>query len=91
MRAVESGENEQAQEDDHYDQPPNGSGEKRKRKNLLIKPQSNSFPITLKNQNLAMLSFDQLPVDESDIELLKKWIDLFKENLTEQREESERG
>ncbi len=46
-----------------------------------------SFPIPLKNQNQAVLSFSKLPVDRSDLDLLKKWIDLLESNLTEQKED----
>jgi hypothetical protein len=44
---------------------------------------ANTFPIPLRKQNQAMLSFARMPLEKSDLELLKKWIDLMEENLTE--------
>jgi len=43
---------------------------------------ANSFPIPLRNQNQAVLTFNKLPVDEADLEVIKKWIELLKGNLT---------
>jgi hypothetical protein len=44
---------------------------------------ANAFPIPLKRQNQAMISFGSLPLEKADLDLLKKWIDLMAENLTE--------
>ena len=71
------------------DQLPEDSGEKKKEtKSHATQNQPNSFPILLQNQNLAKLSFERLPISETDIELLKKWIELFKDNLTAPTEDS---
>ena len=39
-----------------------------------------SFPVTLKKNNEAILTFSNLPVERSDLELLKKYIDLMSDN-----------
>jgi hypothetical protein len=39
-----------------------------------------SFPITFKNNKEATLTFSSLPVNRSDLELLKKYIDLMSDN-----------
>lgn len=44
---------------------------------------ANSFPILLKKQNQAVIGFARLPLDKADLHLLKQWIDLMAENLTE--------
>ena len=75
-------------EDGLEDQPPEDSGEKKKEtKSHATENRPNSFPVLLQNQNLATLSFERLPVSESDINLLKQWIDLFKDNLTASSED----
>ncbi|MDD5560275.1 hypothetical protein [Candidatus Methylomirabilis sp.] len=48
---------------------------------------ANSFPILLKKQNQAMIGFARLPLDKADLQLLKQWIDLMAENLTEESSE----
>jgi hypothetical protein len=44
---------------------------------------STSFPIPLRKQKQAVIAFSALPLDKADLELLKKWIDLMADNLTE--------
>lgn len=44
---------------------------------------ASSFPIPLRKQNQAVIGFSRLPLDKSDLDLLKQWIDLMAENLTE--------
>ncbi len=39
-----------------------------------------SFPVTLRNNNEAILTFSSLPVEKSDLDLLKKYIDLMSDN-----------
>lgn len=48
---------------------------------------ANTFPIPLRKQNQAVISFARMPLDKKDIELLKGWIDLMEENLTEPSED----
>ena len=74
-------------EDGSEDHPQEDSEEREKSKRVVAQNHTNSFPILLRNQNRAMLSFERLPVSKSDIELLKKWIDLFEHNLTAQPED----
>jgi hypothetical protein len=52
---------------------------------------TNTFPIPLKRQNQAMLSFARMPLEKSDLELLKSWIDLMGENLTEALPQEDRN
>lgn len=42
-----------------------------------------TYPIPLRKQNQATISFARMPLEKGDLELLKKWIDLMEDNLTE--------
>jgi hypothetical protein len=53
------------------------------RRGALSQMLMNSFPIPLMNQNQATITFNRLPVEKPDLDLLKKWIDLMINNLTE--------
>jgi hypothetical protein len=41
----------------------------------------NTFPIPLRKQNQATISFARMPLDKKDIDVLKSWIDPMEENL----------
>lgn len=43
----------------------------------------NSFPMPLLKGNKATIVFDNLPVQKSDLEKIKQWIDLFGDSLIE--------
>ena len=45
---------------------------------------TNLFPIPLKKQNQATIGFARLPLEKADLQVLKQWIDLMAENLTEE-------
>jgi hypothetical protein len=48
-----------------------------------------SFPIPFLKGNKATIVFDKLPVQKSDLEKIKSWIDLFEESLVEVNKENE--
>lgn len=55
-----------------------------KAKGNILKPQS--FDIPLLRQNKATITIQKLPVEKTDIERLKKWIDLMEDSLIESEE-----
>ncbi len=48
----------------------------------ILRPISYSVP--LKKQNEATLSFKKFPLEKADLQLIKSWLELMEENLTEQ-------
>lgn len=54
---------------------------------VQIKKQSIPFPVPLSKGKMAIINFDSLPVEKKDIEIIKKWLDLFSDSLTEIRTE----
>ena len=50
---------------------------------------THSFPIPFLKGNKATIVFDKLPVQQSDLDKIKKWIDLFGESLIDMEEKGE--